>query len=229
MASKTEEAYARLRRDILDCRLPPDEPLTIAALRTQTGLGWTPLREALARLEAEGLVTSALHRGYRVAPVRVEDLIDLQNTRLLIEGELLALSIRHGDTAWESRLVGAHHGLSRAERPHALAPPEAVEAWEHAHSTFHVALGDGAVAPWLKRFAAELRDAIHRHQRFILMDVSPAVADHVEAALARTTAIDHHTLLMQAAIDRDEARARTLMAEHIGFTLAVYRAVRGEA
>ena len=67
--AKIDQAYEHLKGDILATRLAPGAPLIIARLIERTGLGWTPLREALSRLEAENLVVSEPNKGYRVAPV----------------------------------------------------------------------------------------------------------------------------------------------------------------
>ena len=56
VATKSEFAYRTLRQDILETRLRPGAPLKLGAMREAYGIGWTPLREALSRLEAERLV-----------------------------------------------------------------------------------------------------------------------------------------------------------------------------
>jgi len=223
MASKSDTAHGLLRRAILDGDLEPGAALTLSTLTARFAVGWTPLREALSRLEAEGLVTSELHKGFRVAPVRAEDVRDLQHARGLVEGELIALSIRDGDAAWEARVVAAHHLLALAPPLAAGAAPADVALWEGRHEAFHAALCDGARAPTLHRFADALRDAIHRHQRVILMRAPPHPG--VATALAEATALSHHTALMDAVLGRDGAGARRLLDEHIGFTLAVYEAI----
>src|SRR5690606_38695828 len=95
--SKTEAAYRLLRRDILATRLKPGAPLKLGALRDAYGVGWTPLREALSRLEAEKLVTAISNRGFAVAPVSKEELEDLARARMVVELPLLLESIANGD------------------------------------------------------------------------------------------------------------------------------------
>jgi len=56
----TASALSRIRSDIIACRLMPDERLRFEALRERYGMGVSPLREALMRLEAEG--SSSLSR-----------------------------------------------------------------------------------------------------------------------------------------------------------------------
>ena len=74
-------AYERLRRDIRIGRLAPGEKLRIDALRAIYEIGASPLREALNRLSAEGLVVQEDQRGFRVPPVSIEDLLELTRTR----------------------------------------------------------------------------------------------------------------------------------------------------
>ena len=116
VATKTETAYRTLRQEILETRLRPGAPLKLGAMREAYGIGWTPLREALSRLEAERLVTSSANKGYAVAPVSLEELSDLTRARRLVELPMLAESIANGDEAWETaggvvRTVWEERGL----------------------------------------------------------------------------------------------------------------------
>ena len=65
--SKTDAAYQTLRREILSARLPANMALRPQALKEAYGLSWTPVREALARLEAERLVVYKRNHGFAVA------------------------------------------------------------------------------------------------------------------------------------------------------------------
>ena len=74
---KSEIAYLRVKQDILSGRLSDDTPLRIDALKTAYDVGITPIREALARLEAEGFVTLHHNRGYYTTALSAEDFEDL--------------------------------------------------------------------------------------------------------------------------------------------------------
>lgn len=76
-ASLTERAYQRLRDDLLTCRLAPGDRLSIKELSAELGVSLGAVREALSRLTSEGFVTAQPQRGFRAAPITVEDLIDL--------------------------------------------------------------------------------------------------------------------------------------------------------
>src|SRR4051812_40937762 len=87
----------RLRREIVTCHLIPGEPLRFDVLRDRFGVSFTTLREALTSLAAEGLVDAQEQRGFRVAPVGHQDLVEVTDARVLIEVELLTRSIKAGD------------------------------------------------------------------------------------------------------------------------------------
>jgi len=229
-ATKTETAYRLLRGDILTARLMPGTALKLAMLGKAYGVGWTPLREALSRLEAERLVTAVSNRGFAVAPVSRRELEDLSRARLLVEVPLLLESVEKGGADWEAAVVTTHYRLSRCKT--ALEDPSdaAIDAWDECHEAFHAALLGAAEPGWLMRFRATISDQLRRHHR--ALSLTPAVraaaagrtggSEDAMAALREAQSIGAHTALMEAALDRDQNRARTLMQDHIGFTLSVY-------
>ncbi|MGQ3279216.1 MAG: GntR family transcriptional regulator, partial [Shinella sp.] len=139
-STKTESAYRLLRRDILATRLRPGAPMKLSALRDRYEIGWTPLREALSRLEAEGLVTAISNRGFAVAPVSREELEDLTRARLVVEVPLLLEAIENGGSEWESAVVTAHYRLSRCKLVVESATEGEIDEWDERHAAFHAAL-----------------------------------------------------------------------------------------
>ena len=111
-ATLSEAAYQRLRADIVAGVLEAGKPLRLEALRQRYGLSFSPLREALMRLQSERLVLSTALRGFSVAPLSREEIRDATETRILIECEALRRSMRDGDDDWEAGIVAAFHALS---------------------------------------------------------------------------------------------------------------------
>ena len=226
--AKTDEAFARLKSDILHCVLPPGATLAVSGLSARYGLGWTPLREALSRLEAEGLVVSERNRGYRVAPVSADALRDLQVARQSVEETLLARSIDLGDEDWEARIVAAHHRLSRAPSLGPDLDARETDAWEAAHDAFHEALLSAGQSRNLSRFQRQITEELRRHHRHMVLvptrdtSLDEGTRTAFRALLERTVGLAHHTALMDAALARDSAASISLLREHIGFSLAVY-------
>ena len=82
----TDWVYEEIREAIIDLRLPPGEPLREAAISEQLGVSKTPVREALARLEQEGLVETTSFKGAVVSGYSPRDLEEIYELRALLEG-----------------------------------------------------------------------------------------------------------------------------------------------
>ena len=200
----------------------PGKPLTVSALEHAIALDGPPcaLRDALARLEGETLVTSVRNRGYRVLGVSLADLRDLQGARLVVEVELLRDSILTGDDEWQKRILLAHWSLARAPVLQREMEEHDYSVWEIAHENFHLALVSDGKNSWLMRYLGQLHAQVRRYQRKIAlgtMSLADPQTDKVLSFILRSTSdIAHHTLLMEATLDRDAERAAALLRQHIG-------------
>ena len=169
--------------------MEPGSKINLDRLRTSYDISLSPLREALSRLVADGLVELEDLRGYRVAPVSTSNLAEV--TRLRVEFESLALqhSIEQGDLEWESDVMRSLYRLNRIERD--PARPESLEAWEEAHNDFHRQLIQGCGMPLLLRFCSVLHNLNDRYRRLFLAtnpgdrDVRSEHIAIAEAAVAR--------------------------------------------
>jgi DNA-binding GntR family transcriptional regulator len=208
-------AYARLRDEILHGALMPGDRLRAGDLQDRWGLGLTPIREALTRLTAEGLVTAEDHRGARVADISEADLKDLMATRRAIERLCLAQSIANGDAAWEAEIVAALHLLTRTPLPDGDADLSAMAAWEHQHRRFHYALVAACGSAWLLRIWNTLTDHAELYRKVRLMHYRD------EATVSAVPQYDmnrNHARIAKAVLARDADRAMTLMDEHLAET-----------
>lgn len=88
-------AYEQLRRMIITTRLHPGERLDEGALMAKLGVGRTPLRDAIRTLAHEGLVEIVPRRATIVSPITVDDLEQIFEVRLAIEGVVAQGVIRH--------------------------------------------------------------------------------------------------------------------------------------
>lgn len=193
----------RLRSDIVSCALKPDEPLKFDDLRRMYGASFTTLREALTSLIADGLVVAESQRGFRVAPVSLEDLFDLTQVRLLIETEALRKSIENGKEEWEINVITALHRLSRIEEQ-IEGNPVADPAWKAAHREFHTALISACHSPTLMAVHKTLFDRAERY-RALSATLRPMPRDK----------LGEHRALMQAALGRNADLAISLIENHI--------------
>lgn len=109
-------AYSQLRRDIIEGRLKPGSKLRVEHLKDDYKVGAGTLREAMGLLAADALVTVQGQRGFRVAPISLEDFRDITETRVTLECQALRLSIEQGGYQWEGSLSGSFHLLALADQ-----------------------------------------------------------------------------------------------------------------
>src|ERR1700759_5823417 len=91
--SIVEMAAQELRRAIVEAALPPGSAMPIAELSSRLAVSHIPIREALKRLESEGLVQLPRGRGATVTERSRPDLADVLHVRALVEGELAATAV----------------------------------------------------------------------------------------------------------------------------------------
>lgn len=209
-APKTRAAdlYARLRADIIECRLQPAERLRFDETRERYATGLTPLREALMRLAQEGLVVLEDQRGFHVAPVSATDLLDVTRMRVELESMAVRWSIKNGDDQWEVGVVGTLHALSKRFKINAELIVN--QEWERRHDAFHAALVSACGSEWLLCMRRMLYDRADRYRR-LSIKYQQVVRDDV----------GEHRQLAEAALRRDADTAARLMREHIETTSRV--------
>jgi GntR family transcriptional regulator, carbon starvation induced regulator len=203
----TASALNSIRLDIIACRLMPNQRLRFEALRERYGMGVSPLREALMRLEAEGLVQLEQNKGFRVSEVSRENLLDLMQTRIEIESIALRWSLEKGGVEWEANLLGAFHRLSRQTKIDPRNPDTINDAWSREHAAFHAGLVLACGSRTLISIRGRLFEQAERYVSLSIMSNAPLRDD-----------VGEHKQLMRAALDRDVDKAVELNRLHISRT-----------
>jgi len=201
-----ERAYAQLRDDIVEARLEPGEKLRVEHLKSRYGVGAGTLREAITRLVSDALVEAEGQRGFRVAPITMQDLEDLTQLRLHIEIDALRRSIRNGDDVWRTQLQRAYEEMSGFEQP---IRPEHRRRWESLNTRFHEALLAGAISPWTLKVLRLLARHGERYRRC-------AIA--VNLVDSGRDVHGEHRQIFELAMDGQEARAALALEAHIRAT-----------
>ncbi len=196
-------AFDALRADILGSKLPPGTNLVFTKLKADYGVGLSPLREALSRLAAGGLVNSEGQRGFFVANASLEDFNDISMLRQNIEGLALRKSIELGDDGWEANVVAARHGLALLERGSSQEEINE-DLWELRHREFHESLITGCNSPWLMHITNMLADQFDRYRR-----------RYAKGSLASQSLSAQHQEITDAALDRKADLAVVLLHDHI--------------
>jgi len=196
----------QIRTEIVQCRLMPGERLTLEALRERYQIGWSPIREALMRLAAEGMVLLEQNKGFRVAPVSRESLVDLMRSRIETESIALRWSIEKGGVAWEADLLAAFHRLSR--QPKRAQPNGISPVWSKEHRAFHHALVSACGSPTMLAIRESLFERAERYVTLAVLAMAPPRNDVAE-----------HEQIMRTAVARNVPRALAANREHIERTL----------
>ena len=205
VGTTADAVYQALRRSILDGELPPGHRLRSDALATDLNVSRTPVREALRKLEAEGLV-NASRLGLVVRQLTEEDLTEIFYLREALEG-------------MAARLAAENATRAEIDELHALF--EDMEAV--------AARGDIA---GLRELTGEFHLLVCRasHNRRLMQSLE-RLLDHVRQAQSSTLymqgrpadALEEHRGLLRAIEQRDPDRAETLARQHRRKTLALRR------
>ncbi|WP_395676484.1 GntR family transcriptional regulator [Inquilinus sp.] len=184
-----------LRHDIETRALPPDTVLRQEILATRFGVSRQPVRQALDRLLAEGLVVRRSDRGLAVAGLTAEDARELAALRVLVEGEALRLSLPRLDA----------RALRRAERlAEDLVEEENPAAIEELDVAFHAALYGACGSARLLR----LIDGLRREGR-------RAYAAQPKGSAFRAALAGQHETILAACRAGDIAAATAALAAHL--------------
>jgi DNA-binding GntR family transcriptional regulator len=197
-----EIAYRRIRADIVFGRLAPGQRLALDWMRETYGTSVSTLRELLSRLSSEDLVRAEGQRGFEVAPVSAADLREVAALRLLLETHALEQSFAAGGLEWESGVVAAHHKLAALERILLAGGTADTEQWKRYDWEFHHALVAACGSKALLQAHAAIYDRYLRYQM-------------VAVVFRGAVAAEEHRQLLNAALARDIATARVVLAEHV--------------
>lgn len=200
--SLADEVYEIVREYLIDQRLEAGSRLVIDQIAEELGVSQTPLREALARLEADQFVVKEAHRGYTVAPLLDRDAFqELYEMRLLVEPHAAALAARR---ASGPDLAAIAEALERMRRSTAGARYRDYRQLLDGDAAFHrhIARASG------NRYLAQAIDRLRTHQLAARLYGESGVPD-------RQRTLDEHASVLEA-IERGSAReAETLMRRHL--------------
>ena len=202
------DVVAMLRSDIVSSVHAPETRLKFAELTKSYSVGIGTLREALSQLVSEGFVTMEAGKGFKVAPVSAEELIEITEHFIEFEKRAITESIAAGDDDWESNIVATHHRLSIIESLPWAERMERHSEWVERHRAFHESLVSACRGTWLFRLRSIMFDQLDRY-RFVTKNYAEGMGKKK---------FKEHRDIMQAAIDRDAEKSVRLLEEHFRHT-----------
>jgi DNA-binding GntR family transcriptional regulator len=177
-------ASSELREEILSGRLASGERINLRHAAERLGSSQIPVREALRSLAVEGLVTDLPQRGYRVAPISVDDLRDLYALRIVLDG---LATRRAAPNLTDEQLAEAQTAVDQWSSAVRAGDPITARHW---HRRIHFAIYEACGSPRLIRFVEMLWAHSERYQRLsanVRGDVQAREGEHREFIAACAT------------------------------------------
>lgn len=181
MKSKNEQVYSYLHAMILKGELAPGARVVADQIAAQLGVSPIPVREALARLEAEGFIALEPHVGAKVSELRadeVQEVFELLGALELICGRAACLRLTDADLIWTEMLLEEMGGC-------AYDP----EAWSARNKELHLFIGEKSgrkLALRMLHSALDHWDRLRRHflEEVFLQRIPAAHAEHLQIMAA---------------------------------------------
>jgi len=198
-----EKAFLTLKDAILTGSLQRGERLSEARLIQEFGIGRTPLREALNRLEREGLVVSQPNSGYSVANLDVDAVCDLLVVREGLDAMAAEIATETATDAELQALARVMNDIDDLDRAHERTPEVYARELELGLEVHEVILSATHNAPLIeitRRVYDQLRLALWVEVRWIDQ---------------WTMAVAEHRAIVEAMLDRDALRAVAAARAHV--------------
>lgn len=193
----SEKAYHLIKEKIITLELPPSSLINEQSLMDELGLGRTPIREALQRLEMEGLITIVPRRGAFVADISITDLYKIFETRIFLEGFCARLAAQRATARQLSQMEDTVAQLEQASG-------NGVKTLMDIDARFHQLLYQAANNEFLAEVLRRLYDLSLRIWYLVLErigDVHDSIAQHRG--------------VVNALKAQDEDLAEALIQEHV--------------
>lgn len=190
--------FNTLRRAILKGELKPGERLMEIALADKLGVSRTPIREAIRKLELEGLVVMAPRKGAKVASITERDLNDVLEVRKGMEVLAISLACKRITGEELEKLESIEHSFQSLIESGNLT--ELAEMDVKFHDTIYQATNNQRLVQLLNN----LREQMYRYRMEYLKDIA-----------VRRTLAEEHKAICEALRGRDESKAQNYVSVHI--------------
>ncbi len=194
LGDRVSAAYTDLREKILRLDLLPGEVISERDFEQMLGMSRSPIRDALIRLEVDGLVIRQ-RRGYQIAPINLDEFIQVFEYREAIEAVAARQACLKASTA------ELDHLQALLAQP---LSPDSPDAWFHVSTEFHVALAE---LSGNRFFVSGINDALTRIARVRWM--------HTTNSERRVSGHQAHLDIMEALLARNPDKAAEATIEHV--------------
>lgn len=194
-----EKAFDALHDAIIDGQLKPGTRLPIEDLAEALKMSPMPIREAVRRLDAAGLVENIPHRGARVTELSIADLAEVYEVRLAVE----VLAVRRAAERFTD--ADADRARQSLQELNAMSDDSSTDTTA-AHEAFHFSLYRGAGSSWMLRTIRPLWETSERY----------CLSMPESRQLKQRTG--EHEAILEACIARQPDRAGSALYNHLATT-----------
>lgn len=180
---KADQVFDSLRTAIVSGRLAPGQPLRDRELAEQLGVSRTPVREALQRLAATGLVIGS-DRGWSVAPLTEQDIRELFEIRRVFEPIGISRLATGGTLETRDRLVSFFDDFRDG------LPPERYLEYLERDREFHKIIVNSSANSRIRYLYALMEDQIHRRRHYLSLGAKGRIDQTLVEHLAICKAIE---------------------------------------
>ena len=190
-----EDIYRAIKERIVFLDYKPGQPLTLSSLAKEFGVSVTPIREALIRLEAEGLVHSSRNRSAYVSEISLTEIRDAFEVRLMLIGEVGRLAAQRITEAELRALLSLLDEMRNAKERKQII---------RIDSQLHDAVNRATKNNTLVKVLGNLRSQVTRLWFFVSQDESYSL-----------NMIQDFACLCEALQRRDEEKCREILRKHV--------------
>lgn len=224
----SDEIYEMIKTMIFDHEISPGSRVNIDALAVQLEVSQTPIREALARLESDGLIEKEPLKGYRATELfTVKQLNDLFQFRLLIEPWAAEQAARLIDNTGKTALKAEMQSAKTAIK---FAGENQFQALSEHDSRFHTLIssisGNQTVADFYERthchlhlFRLYMANKLHRIDSEERTEFVNDLFEQYYQSGSGQLAIKEHDAIAKAILDQNAKAAKSAMHAHIESSL----------
>jgi DNA-binding GntR family transcriptional regulator len=196
--SHAEQAYRALKALILSNQLPAGSQLLEQEAALRLGMSRTPVREAMVRLEQDGVVEIRPRHGMRVLPVSAADMREIYEVLTSLEATAAEMVARRGVS--EGELAQLQQAVSDMDAALAL---DDLDAWATADQRFHSLLVELTRNQRLQQIVTQLGEQAHRARMLTLRLRPKPVGSNRD-----------HAMLVAAIAARDAELAKSIHHNH---------------
>lgn len=198
----SSQVYNALRDQLIAGHYPPGQPIRQDVVAAEFGVSKIPIREALFRLEREGLISSEANKGFYVIPLTQEEAVDVYTLRLQMEPQAVAEAALMASEADKAFARAAFDELNRTAQSDRLRVP-------HANRMFHLSL----IRPLKKPVTVQFIERLH-----IISERN--LGEHLEPAGGEDQAHMEHRTMLEYWLNGDAEAVRALVHQHIQATFS---------